>query len=428
MRQAIVTIAALLLATAILMAGNGLQITLLPLRANLEGFSLNQIGAMLSVYFFGYMVGCRITPILVRNVGHVRAFTALASIASATALIHALLLKPEAWIVLRGVTGLCLAGVTMIIESWINEKATNRNRGQVLSVYRIIDLGASIAGQALLTLADPFAFSLFALASILISLSLVPVALTTSPVPRPIPTAHLDLRKLMAVSPLAVGGVLTVGLANSAFWGMGPVFVQAQGYAVSIVALFMSAVIGGGALAQWPVGWLSDRFDRRKVIIVVTALAAISGLALSGVGASSQLSLLAAGMAFGAFAMPLWGLCAAHANDHCEADEYVETSAGLLLVFAIGAVVGPLVVTPLMNIFGVGSMFYYTAAVHASLLLFGLYRLPKRAAVAPEEKEHYIDVPRTTPAVFELDPRAPEDLHPDDWDEEEQEPPNRPAD
>ena len=409
MRQAIVTIAALLLASWILTAGNGLQISLLPLRGNLEGFSLGQISLMLSVYFFGYILGCRITPVFVRNVGHVRSFTALASIASATALMHALVLEPAAWIVLRGLTGLCLAGLAMIIESWINEKATNQNRGRVLGVYRLIDFSATIAGQLLLTFADPLGFTLFALCSILMSLALVPVALTTSPVPRPIPTAHFSLGKVMRVSPLAAIGVLAVGLANSTFWGLGPVFVQSLGYGLPVIALFMSVVVAGGAAAQWPLGWLSDLHDRRKVIIAVAALAAISGATLASIADHSQLALIGAAGAFGFFAMPLWGLCAAHANDHCQADEYVETSAGRLMLFGIGAVIGPLIALPILNRYGVSTMFYFTAAIHTLLFGFGLYRLPRRAAVPDALKEHYVDVPRTTPAVFELDPRSPDD-------------------
>ena len=409
MRQAIMTIAALLLAVAILISGNGLQNTLLAIRGNLEGFPIVFIGMLTSGYFVGYIAGCRIAPIMVARVGHIRTFTALASIASASALAHALVVDIPAWLVLRIITGFALAGLQMIIESWINESATNKNRGQVLAIYRIVDLGGTTIGQVLLTLADPTGFTLFAITSILISLSLVPVALTTAVTPKPITQAKLDLRKLLRVSPLAVAGALAVGAANSVFWAVGPVWVQRVGFDVAIVATFVSAVVIAGALSQWPLGYASDKFDRRKVIVIVSTLTAASAAFLATLGPTSFYFLIGGAIGFGLVAMPMFGLCTAHANDRTEPGEYISTSAGLLLIYGIGAVIGPVAGPLLMEIGGPQMLFVYIAVCYSILSLFGIYRMTRRAAVAATEKAPFLHVPRTSPVAFEMDPRLPPD-------------------
>ncbi len=403
---------ALLLAAFLLIAGNGLQGTLLSVRADLEGFSLPLIGALMSSYFFGFTAGCQITPHLVKRVGHIRSFTALASIASAAALAYALAVNPAFWIVLRILTGFCLAGLYMIIESWINENATNERRGRILSIYRIVDLAAGTLGQALLAAADPTAFSLFAVVSILISIALVPVALTTTAQPKPISSARLDLKKLFRISPLAAFGCLCVGIANGAFWAVGAVFVQRSGYDVDTVAIFMATVVVGGAIVQLPLGLLSDLMDRRIVIILTAALCAGAGILLAFTGGGSEEMLLAGAFAFGLSAMPVFGLCVAHANDRAEPHEYVTLAAGLLMLYGAGAVAGPIIAPLAMQAAGPEALFIHTSVVYFALALYGLYRLPQRRPTPPEESEAYLSVPRTSPSVFEIDPRgesAPDD-------------------
>ncbi|MEL7487628.1 MAG: MFS transporter, partial [Pseudomonadota bacterium] len=281
---AIRSIAALLLAAALLIAGNGLQSTLLAVRAELEGFPLALIGLLMSAYYVGFIVGCRRGPRLIQRVGHIRTFTALASLVSAAALVHALIAEPVLWIALRVIAGFSMAGLYMIIESWINESVDNASRGRVLAAYRIIDLSALTAGQALLAVADPASFVLFSIISIIISLALIPVALTNAATPQPITKAQLDLGKMLAASPVAAAACFSAGAANGAFWAIGPVFAQRLGYSVSEVSFFMSAVVIGGAVAQWPIGFLSDRFDRRFVI---------AGAALTCVGASAAMATFA---------------------------------------------------------------------------------------------------------------------------------------
>lgn len=408
MTKALIALAAILIAATILLIGNGLQNSLLAIRANFEGFSLTITGLLLSIYYVGFIVGCRATPWLVMRVGHIRCFTALASVASTSALIHILIVEPTSWLILRAASGFCFAGLTMIVESWMNEEATNENRGSVLSIYRILDFIAATVGQWLLTIADPKGFALFLGVSILISLSLVPVALTTTRMPRQITSSKLNLKKLFQISPLAAVGATCVGTANGALWAIGPVFVLGIGFGIHEAAAFMSSIILAGALAQWPVGYLSDLVDRRKVLISVSGIACICGLALFFVGAQSLNSLLICAGLLGFFALPMFGLCVAHANDFATADEYVEVNGGLLLLFGIGAVIGPVVASFFMEHIAPSALFLHTAIIHCSLVLYGLYRMTQRAPVPLEEQGPYVPVPRTSPVVFELDPRAPE--------------------
>lgn len=404
-------ILALLIAAAILLGSNGLQTTLLAVRADIEGFSLTAIGLLTSAYFVGFIAGCRYAPRFVQRAGHIRAFTAFASIASAVALLYLLALSPATWLVMRVVTGFCFAGLHMIMESWLNEKATNENRGKVLSIYRIADFSAVTAGQFFLNVADPAGFVLFAFVSIFISLSLVPVALTKAEAPRPLRSAKLDLPKIWRVSPLAAASVFAVGAAGGAYWAVAPVLVRELGYGLPVVSGFLSAVIFGGAIAQWPSGWLSDRIDRRQVIVGAAACASVASLLLLFFGAASATTLIILGYLLGSFHLPLFGLGIAHANDHAEAEEFVSVNSGLLLIYGLGAVLGPLIAPVVMELTTVSGLWGYVAVVYAGLVAFGLYRMTQREAVPVDEQEDYVPVPRTSPGVFEIDPRAQPDEH-----------------
>ncbi|GGD08319.1 MFS transporter [Aquisalinus flavus] len=415
MRNAILSVFSLLVAAAILLGANGLQSTLLSLRANIEGFPLSAIGFLTSAYFVGFILGCRYAPRFIKNVGHIRAFTALASVASAATLAHILFVEPVSWLIMRALAGFCFAGLHMIIESWLNERATNENRGTVLSVYRIADFTAVTAGQFMLNVADPAGFVLFVGVSILISLSLVPVALTTAAAPRPIKSAKLNIPKLWTLSPLACGAVVAAGASGSAFWALAPVFIQDIGYDVSVVALFMSAIIFGGAMAQFPIGWLSDRTDRRRVIVGTAFLAGAGATLISLFGPDSQNLLIAFALMLGMFHLPLYGLGVANANDFAEAEDFVSINGGLLLLYGFGAVTGPIIAPFVMKGFGPSSLFFYNAVVYGLLTIFGLYRLTQRKPVPVEEKtEDFVSVPAgAAPAVFEIDPRAT-DENPDE--------------
>ena len=247
MRTTIAPIAALLLGVAILLTGNGLQGTLLPLRAQIEAFSMLDIGMMGSAYNLGFALGCLLASFIVRRVGHIRSFTGMICIASSVALTHTLFLKPTIWWLLRAVNGFCFAALYMIIESWLNERSTKENRGTVFSIYTIISLTVLTVGQLMIMLYDPAAFPLFCIIAILISLAAVPVALTTAQAPAPISNVKIRLRRLFNTSQVGFAGCLTVGLANGTFWSFGPIFAKQSGLDISGIAFFMSITAIAGA-------------------------------------------------------------------------------------------------------------------------------------------------------------------------------------
>ena len=411
----IAAITSLLVSVTILVCGNGLQNTLISVRANLEAFPTAQIGFLISGYFAGYVAGSFAGPRIIKRVGHIRAFAALAAVAAATALTHVLIVNPWVWVVLRAVTGFCFVGLYMIIESWLNERTPNETRGRILSLYRMIELTAVLAGQLLLTTADPAGFALFCVVTILICLAVVPVALSKAEAPSPIRSARIRLLKLYRLSPLGLVGAFIIGVANGAFWGLGPIYVQNAGYSVDIIAYFMSLCVWGGIAFQWPIGRLSDRFDRRTILIVVCFLGAASAAGLMLVADLSLPVLLVFGALYGGFTMPLWPLCVAHTNDYVPPREFVETSGGLLLTFGIGAIIGPTVVSFAMQEYGGWTLFAFNGVAFGLLGLFGLYRVTVRASVPLDKQEHFVPATSMTPAVFEFDPRgeaaepAPED-------------------
>lgn len=396
MIRSISAIAALLFAAAILYAGNGLQSTLLSVRGDIEGFPTTVIGLLASAYYAGFILGCRLVPGMIQGVGHIRAFVALASIASSSALAHILFVEPIAWGGLRFVTGFSFAGLTMVLESWINERATNENRGKILSVYRIVDLGAVTIGNGLLAIAPPEGFQLFILVSILISIALVPVALTRSSSPAPLETAKLDIVQLYKVSPVGAIGAAATGLANAAFWGMAPVYVQELGYGASAIAAFMSTAIIGAGLFQFPAGWLSDKIDRRMVIFASSLLGTGASALLAMFAGLSENAMLGFSFLFGAFIIPVFGICAAHANDHAAVGKAVATSGGLLLLYGVGSVVGALVGALVMSAFEPAALFWYIAGVYLVLAVFTLLRIGiKRRPRIVGNKSRYIPMAKS---------------------------------
>ncbi len=399
-------VAPLLLSVAILLLGNGLQGTLLPVRAQLEDFSSVNIGIMGSAYFLGFAVGCLLAPLAIRRVGHIRTFTALVSVASTLSLLHALIVLPAPWWLFRALTGFCFAGLYMIIESWLMEKSTNQTRGFVFSVYTVINLTVITLGQLLLVTEHPSNFHLFALASVLVSIAAVPIALTKAAAPAPPKSVRIRPLHLLKISPVGVVGCFAVGLANGSFWSLAPVFAQREAGDVTVVAVFMSLTVIAGAVGQWPIGIASDRYDRRLVIIVACFAAAVSGVALTMAARLwlPDLAVFACAVGFGFFAFPIYSLCAAHTNDHIEAGGFVEAASGLLLVFSAGAVIGPIAASAVMQNFGVASLFGYTAAIHVCLAAYALYRIRQREAPPAENREDFADSIRVLQTVSPIDP------------------------
>jgi MFS family permease len=390
---------------AILLAGGGLLGTLIAVRAEIEGFPLFSIGLISSFYFAGFVIGCVCTPILVKRVGHVRVFAALSALIASCVLTHALFVNVPVWIILRFATGFGFSGLYILIESWINEQAPNEKRGQILSIYRMVDLAAMTAGQFMLALYDPGEFALFSIVAICVCLAIFPVSLSSSKAPIAVTNTSLNLKKLLRMSPLAVVGAFAVGLTNGTFWGMAPVLVQLLGHPIIMVSTFMSLTIFCGAMLQWPVGFLSDKYGRRQILIVMATGAVGAGLFLSLLAPMSLGFLLAGGVLYGVFGFQIYGLSAAHANDHAKPDEFVAVSGGLLLIYGIGSVVGPTVATIIMSVFRPSAMFAFTAAVHLLLVIYAIFRVARREN--PDEVAGFVTMPRplSMALILRTDPR-----------------------
>lgn len=404
------SIAALLLGVALLLLGSGLQGTLLGIRGSIEAFPPLVIGIIMTAYYVGFIAGCMFGALMIERVGHIRAFAVFASIASATAVIFPVALDPVSWIVLRAVTGACFAGLYMVIESWLNERIPNEHRGRLLAVYMIVNLSAIAGAQQLLNLADPAGYALFILSSVLVSVALVPVALTTTTVPAAVPTDRMRLSEIYSVSPLGVIGALGIGLANGAMWGLIPLAGIQSGLSTPQIATLMSVIVLGGVVFQWPIGRLSDLIDRRHVIIGASLIMAFAGLALFFVSPFDHLSTLALGFVLGGMNLVVYPLCAAHINDRIEHEDLIHASAALLLVFGVGAALGPLLGGLVMQGFGPLSLYLYISLVSFLLVGFGIYRLTVRSATPASEQVAFEPVvPAPTSPV--LDPRIdPEDL------------------
>ena len=389
---------ALLLGIAFIMVGNGLQGTLLGLRASLEGFPTAATGVVMTGYYIGFVAGSTIVPKLLKNVGHIRVFAAMASLASGAVLLHSLWVHPAGWTLFRVLTGFCFAGLFVVTESWLNDAATNRTRGQLLSVYMVLVFSGMAGGQYLLLVADPESFELFVLVSLLVSLALVPIVLSVSPAPRFEAPAHLGWRELYAMSPLGVSGAVMVGVSQAALFTMTPVYAGLVNLSVAQVSVLMSATLIGGMSLQWPIGWLSDRFDRRTVITAVTFVAALAALAAWSVADDAWIALIAFMILFGGASLPLYSLCLAHINDFLDSRQIVAASATVVLVHGVGLCVGPLLAGAGMSAAGPRTLFLFLGLVHAAIGIFALYRMTRRSAPPLEDQRHYEAMsPRTSP-------------------------------
>jgi MFS family permease len=398
-------ISTLLLGMGILLGGNGLLGTLLGVRAGLEHFAAATTGAIMSAYFFAFIVGTFFCPAIIRRVGHIRAFAAMAAVGSIAAIAHVLLIHPLMWAALRVVTGVCMVGLFMVMESWLNVLSPNERRGRIFAAYTALNLAAMALGQFFLLIGDLRGFVPFALVSMLYSVALVPVALTSVREPSPVGVPHVHLRQLYTISPLGVVGTLAAGLAQSAFWGMGAVFAQGIGLSRAGISTFMSAAIIGGALLQWPIGRFSDRHDRRLVLMLVCFAGAAVALVALYVARLSQPALFASAFVYGGFAFSVYSLSVSHVNDHLAPAEVLHATSGLLLLYGIGASVGPALVGVLMNTLGAASLLGYFAVVLGLLALFALYRMRVAEPLPAELRGPFVPMVRTSQAALEMDPR-----------------------
>ncbi|MDE0046491.1 MAG: MFS transporter [bacterium] len=401
MIAAIFGVWAVIVSISLLMSGNALQGSLLGLRAPSAGFPDLVTGIIMSSYYFGFVFGALAVPRLVERVGHIRVFTALASLASISALGHAVVVDAPVWAVLRILTGFCNIGLFIIAESWLNDRSTNETRGQLLGVYMIAMSGSMAVGPLLLNVADPAGPVLFMTASILVSLAVLPVSLTTYPAPRFENPARLGVVELVKTSPLGVAGCFTNGATSGALVWLASLYATGLGMDVGNVSLFMAATIVGGIVLIWPIGRLSDRFDRRKILTIVAFTGgAAASLAALFAGPEPLIQIIAVAVV-GCFLSPLYSLSIAHTNDHLRPEQMVAASSGLLLAAGVGGILGPTVAGAMMQIAGPAGYFWFPASAMLLLGGFALYRMTRRAPVPMEEQRDFVTVVRTSQVLTE---------------------------
>jgi MFS family permease len=388
MFRAFLTSWPLFIGLAILFAGHGLLYTLIGLRADLEGFSGILIGVIQSSYFVGFLAASLIVPRVIQRVGHVRVFGALASLASAATLGFVLDITAVTWVLMRFAVGFCIAGILVISESWLNDQSDNANRGTTLGLYMIASWGMAAVGQLLLNLAEPTASTLFLLSSILISLAVAPILLSANRAPRFEAPAHVALAELYRISPLGVIATFAAGLTQGAVYSTSGLFAARSALDVSQTALFALLILLSGVLAQWPVGALSDRFDRRWVLTGICLVAGLIGLTAGLIPSSTPLTLLIAAAAFGAPLGPIYSLAIAHTNDYLRPEQIIAASGSLILIYGVGSVFGPLFMGPLIDTAGPASFFIASALALLVIGGFALYRMTRRAPA--EEQGEYV--------------------------------------
>ena len=394
---------ALMIGMLLLMLGNGLQGTLLGVRGSIENIDASTMGYVMSAYFIGFLGGSRVAPMLLRRVGHVRVFAALASLVSAAFILFAAIVDPIAWLLLRLIVGFCFSGIYVVTESWLNNSTTNDTRGQALSLYLMVQMSGIVLGQLLLNLADPAGYNLFVLITVLVSLSFAPILLSTTPAPVHETTARMSIAELIRTSPLASFGNLMLGGIFAVLFGMAPIYATERGLTIAQVSYFISAIYLGGLLCQYPIGFLSDRFDRRYLIIGVTAIGALAAVLALFIG-SSYFMLLVLALIIGGTSNPLYSLLLAYANDYLEFEQMAAASGGLLFINGCGAMTGPVVVGYVMERFGI-HWFFITIAILMSLIcLYGIYRITQRTYdIAPEDvAPHIVVTSRITPMGAEI--------------------------
>ena len=390
MLQVISSSWALLLGMGLLMIGNGLQGTLLGVRGNLEGFSTLELSFVMSAYFLGFLGGSRIAPDMIRRVGHVRVFAALASLISSVMILYPILTHPVYWILGRVIIGFCFSGVYVTAESWLNNAADNANRGKALSLYMIVMMLGVVISQAVMIVADPSGFVTFIIASVLISISFAPILLSISPTPAFETTKPKSLMEVMRISPLGCVGMFLLGGVFSAQFGMGAVYGAQAGLSVAEISIFVGTFYVGALVLQYPIGWISDRMDRRYLIMIVASLggvAALLGMFLGGVFSL----LLVSAFIVGGTTNPLYSLLIAHTNDFLEHEDMAGASGGLVFINGLGAVAGPLITGWMMGdaVVGARGYFLFLAVLLLALGVYAAYRNTQRPASAVEETGSY---------------------------------------
>ncbi len=385
---------ALLVGVGAAMLANGVQGPLFGVRATIEDFSTTMTGIVIAGYFVGFALGSLVVPTLVTRVGHIRVFAAVASLISIATILPPVFVNPWVWTLLRVFIGLGYAGLYIVAESWVNDAAPNANRGRLLSIYMVISLACMAAGPLLVNLADPGGFVLFILASALVSAALIPVLLTVRPAPRVEAPSKMTIFDLYRNSPLAVIGGIGNGLANGAFIGLSVVYAQRLGYSVSDSTLFLTVGILGAGILQWPLGYVSDRFDRRLIITLVVFAAAGLAFAAATFDMRERSTAMVLIFLYGGTMIPLYSLFLAHMNDHLRQDQMVAAASGFVLLVGTSAAFGPIVSSWLMDRFGDSSFFGFQSVVLIATGGFAIWRMTQRSGVALEDQTSPLYVSR----------------------------------
>ena len=405
----------LLLGVMLLMVGNGIQGTLLGIRGNIEGFGTYQMSIVMSAYFVGFLFGSRLTPEMIRKVGHVRVFAALGSLISAVLILYAAAPDWMAWAFMRVIIGFSFSGVYITAESWLNASATNETRGQTLSAYMIMQMVGIIAAQVLINVGDASGYLLFVIPSVLVSLAFTPILLSASPAPAFATTKRMSFRALWEASPLGCVGMFLMGGVFSALFGMASVWGGIKGLSVPEISIFVAAIYVGGLVFQYPIGWVSDRMDRRLLILGLGALGAVSMLLVVLANPGFVVLVIMAAVA-GGIANPLYSLLVAYTNDFLDSSDMASASAGLLFINGVGAITGPVITGWLMEVFGQLGFFVYLAVLNAFIAAYAGWRMTRRPAMDTADTGAFaILSPSASPiAVEAVLEAAQEEAHNDD--------------
>ena len=391
---------ALMLGMMLLMVGNGLQGTLIGIRGEIEGFSTIELSIVMSAYFVGFLGASQLVPELIRRVGHVRVFAALASFISAVLIAYPLLTNPIFWSLGRVVIGFCYCGVYITAESWLNNSVDNEKRGQALSLYMIVQMVGIVSAQGVLALGNPNGYSLFIIISILVSISFAPILLSISPAPAFERTKLMTLSRLFTTSPLACVGMFLLGGVFSAQFGMSAVFGAQIGLSLSQISLFVASFYIGAMIFQYPIGWVSDKMDRRLLILLISAASA-TGSASAYFAGGYFFALVFAAFLVGGLTNPLYSLLIAHANDFIEYEDMASAAAGLLFVNGVGAVSGPIIIGYAMDAYGSEIFFVIIALLMATLAIYAGYRMTQRATVS-DTSSYAAVLPNSTGVAVEI--------------------------
>lgn len=393
---------ALLLGMMLLMLGNGLQGTLLGVRGEIEGFSTFEMSLVMSAYFIGFLFGSRAAPDMIRRVGHVRVFAALASLISAVLILYPALANAEAWMIGRIIIGFCFSAVYVTAESWLNNSATNENRGQTLSLYMIVQMIGIVAAQGVLLLGDPSGYILFIVPSVLVSIAFAPILLSITPTPAFDTTKPMSLKKLYEVSPLGVIGMFLLGGVFSAQFGMAAVYGGKAGLSIPQISLFVSAFYVGALLMQYPLGFISDRMDRRFLILLTAALGGAASI-VAVIGGGNIVILLLAAFLIGGTSNPLYSLFLAYTNDFLEHEDMAAASGGMVFINGLGAISGPIFTGWLMTSSGPAAFFGLIAALMLAIAVYAAFRMTQRAAPSVDETAGFQAImPSSSPVFVEV--------------------------